>query len=77
LLERAAVAEPVAGGDFYGGGDLGLRLGDEAAEVAAADVGRDDDVALAVFAADLVGAGGDFDFGDLAEGDVVKLRGES
>ena len=51
-----------------------MGLGDEAAEVTAADVGGDDDEAFAVFAAELVGAGGEFNRSYFAEGDVGKLR---
>ena len=60
----AAPADPVAGRQLRpAAATCALRLGDERAEVAAAHVGRDDDAALAVLAADLVRARRDLDVG--------------
>ncbi len=66
-MECAAVVDPVTGGKCDFRIDDGLDLGDEVAEVAAADVGGDGDAALAVLAVDLIGAGGGFDAGEFTK----------
>ncbi len=63
------------GGSSTSRGDPLLRLGDERADVAAADVRLDDDAALAVLAADLVRALGDVDRCDGAERKEAEPEG--
>ena len=74
VLELAAPADPVAGGQLHLARDPPLRLGDERAEVAAAHVGLHDDAALAVLAADLVGPRRDLDLRHGRQRHVARLR---
>ena len=53
VLELAAPGQPVAGRQRHFAGDGGAGFLDEADQVAVADVGLDDDVALGVFTVDL------------------------
>eukprot|EP01022_Parablepharisma_sp_SALTPOND_P027440 TRINITY_DN665_c0_g9_i1.p1 TRINITY_DN665_c0_g9~~TRINITY_DN665_c0_g9_i1.p1 ORF type:complete len:1867 (+),score=739.92 TRINITY_DN665_c0_g9_i1:18974-24574(+) len=75
VLELATPGGPVTGRYL----DLGLQrlfgIGHEGAQVAPAHVGADHDAALAIFAADLVGAGCDGEAGDFAQRDVAGAAG--
>src|SRR3546814_8017823 len=62
----AAIRQPVTGRQVHLRLDRLLRRFDEAAEVAAANVRGDHEAALAILAADLVGAWRDFQRRDLA-----------
>src|SRR3546814_16998344 len=66
-LEGAAIRQPVTGRQVHLRLDRLLRRFDEAAEVAAANVRGDHEAALAILAADLVGAWRDFQRRDLAQ----------
>src|SRR3546814_11535350 len=63
----AAIRQPVTGRQVHLRLDRLLRRFDEAAEVAAANVRGDHEAALAILAADLVGAWRDFQRRDLAQ----------
>ena len=74
ILELAAVLDGVAGGSLTFAFDSILHLSDEAAEIASAHVGHDDDAALAFFAIDDLGRAGHAYIGDLVEGDLFAVR---
>ena len=73
LLKLAAPSDPVTGRQLYLLCDRALRLRDEGPEIAFANVGGDDDAALAVLAADLVRARCNIDGCHSRKRDVAHL----
>ena len=66
LLELAGPVDAIAGRQLHVLGDARLRLGDRAAEIAAADAEFDRDEALVALVIDVGGAGIERDVGKLA-----------
>src|SRR5207302_9793605 len=75
VLELAPPGEEAVGRELDLGGDAALGLGDEAAQVPAADVTLDADEAHVCLAVDGRLAGGDLDPGELAERDLGAVGG--